>query len=143
MTTLADRLRGSRTTEEDERLLAALAQLSQNASVQNLVAGAVGDAQLPAESRRLALRAIARSGASPTPDAWIDALLLAVQSPALQSEALASLQALGLSKPQRDRSREALLRLAAIDSQPLELRLTALELLGDRVGDLPVRCSSL
>ncbi len=142
VTALADRLHGPRTTEEDEQLLAALAQLSQNASVQNLVARAVGDAQLPAESRRLALRAIARSSASPTPDAWIDALLQAVQSPALESEALASLQSLGLSKPQRDRSREAILRLAAMDSQPLELRLTALELLGDRVGDLPARCSS-
>ncbi len=142
VTTLADRLHSPRTTEEDEQLLAALAQLSQNVSVQNLVARAVGDAQLPAESRRLALRAIARSGAGPTPDAWIDALLEAVQSPALQSEALASLQSLGLSKPQRDRSREAILRLAAIDSQPLELRLTALELLGDRVGDLPGACSS-
>ncbi len=47
-----DRLHGTRTTEDDEQLLAALAQLSQNSAVQQLVAQSVGDATLPAASQR-------------------------------------------------------------------------------------------
>ncbi len=79
---------------------------------------------------------MARGRVSPPPDVLIDSLLRALENPALQSEALACLQTLGMAKPQRERSRDVLLRLAANDSEPLELRLAALEILGDQVGEL-------
>ena len=50
---------------------------------------------------------------------------------------LASLRSLGLSKPQREKSRPVLMGLATIETEPVELRLTALEALGDQVGELP------
>ena len=134
---LVSLLRGERTEEADEQLLAALSQLSQNKAVQELVARSVDDATLSEASRALARRAMARSRVSPTPDAWIDAVLRAVTIPAFEAEAFVSLQSLQLTKPQREKARPALLKFAASDSEPLELRLAALEMLGDQVGELP------
>jgi putative membrane-bound dehydrogenase-like protein len=132
---LVGRLQGQRTAAEDEQLLAALAQLAQNKQIQRLIAETVEEAPT-SDARTLALRAMARSHVSPTPDVWIDALLRAVEAPPLAAEALASLQSLGLTKPERERSREVLLRFAERDGEPLELRLAALEILGDQVGEL-------
>ena len=93
--------------------------LAQNKAMQQLVAEAVDDVQLADASRMLALRAIARGRVSPTPDAWIDALLRAVEVRPLAAEAVAGLQSLGLARPQRERSRPVLLRFAAGETEPL------------------------
>ncbi|HEX4144222.1 MAG TPA: PVC-type heme-binding CxxCH protein [Pirellulales bacterium] len=134
---LAGRLHGERTTEEDEQLLAALAQLAPNKGIQQLVAEAAGDPNLSIASRRLALRTMARGRVSPTPEAWIDALLRAVEVEPLAADAIASLQSLGLTKPQRERARDVLLRFAENEASPLSLRLAALETLREQVGALP------
>jgi putative membrane-bound dehydrogenase-like protein len=134
---LVGRLQGERTPAEDEQLLAALAQLAQNKSVQGLIVEAVGDVHLTDASRTLALRAMARGRVSPTPDAWIAALLRAVEIRPLATEALAGLQSLGLTGPQRERSRPVLLRFAGSETEPLEQRLAALEVLREQVGELP------
>ncbi len=133
---LVGRLRGARTADEDEQLLAALAQLSQNKGVQELIAQSVDDASLTEASRLLALRAMARSRVNPTPDEWIDPLLRAVETAPLEAEAFVSVQSLGLTKPQREKARPALLRFAGNESEPLELRLVALETLGEGIGEL-------
>lgn len=105
-----------------------LARFAKSAAVQELIATALGDANLPLQSRRTALRAIARSALKEPPAAWTSALtkLLGTDDADLVEPAVNAARALPAPKTADPAFAGALVTVATRKSTPTGVRVLAL-----------------
>jgi putative membrane-bound dehydrogenase-like protein len=126
---LDERLTASHLTEpERSELIGQAARLAKSKPVQGLLMKRVADTNASPESRRLALHAMARADLREAPWLWIDALLHAIncKDADLQSDVLATLRSLRVSKDKVGRLINPLLAFARDANKPPSIRVAAL-----------------
>lgn len=126
---LRGRLAAKTLSEADaSELEGQLARFAKSAAVQELIATALGDANLSLQSRRTALRAIARSALKEPPAAWTSALtkLLGTDDADLVEPAVNAARALPAPKTPDPAFGEALVTVATRKSTPTGVRVLAL-----------------
>lgn len=111
-----------------DELQGRLARLASDSAMQDLIAGMVTDASLPAWSRQVLLRAMQQAALRQPPAAWADALkrCLAGRDADTLRAAVATVRTLPVAKKDPVDFSGELLRLARDESQPADLRVDAL-----------------
>jgi putative membrane-bound dehydrogenase-like protein len=126
---LRERLLAKGLTEsEHEELVGRLARFAGAASVQDLLAAFLRDSVAQRESRRTALRAMARASLKESPEKWITSLMdvLGGKDADLLREAVLTAQAMRVSKKQTPPFADALLAVGKNPKTPTQTRLNAL-----------------
>jgi putative membrane-bound dehydrogenase-like protein len=108
-----------------ERLLAKLAK---SEAIQDLLAKQSLNSSAPAETRQLALRAMAQAGLKAAPPAWVDALakLLGEGDTSAMPQLVATARSLAIPQDHAGELAKALLKVAQDPKAPADVRLDAL-----------------
>ena len=124
-TQLAGNLRGETARTE---LQTQLARLAPSSAIQDVLAATAGDAKANADTRLLALRAMAAASLKEAPAAWLATLaaLLGSAEATLNRQAVATTRALTVPKAGQAAISAALVRVGRSAAVPTDVRLDAL-----------------
>src|SRR5262249_35862918 len=126
---LRDRLgQNNLTAAESDELAGQLAKFARSKPVQEFLAERVVDSLSPVEARRIALRAMARSGLKEAPTSWTEGLtrMLTSRSQELLSDVGATARSVRVPENQAKDMAVALLIVASDVHAPVDVRLIAL-----------------
>jgi putative heme-binding domain-containing protein len=126
---------------EEEQIVTDILLLSAREPViQNEVTAAVADAHVPAATKLVLLRAMARCALESFPERWSNALAKALEDPeaAIQKESITSIKARDLRGLD-----QRLAEVGRAADQPADVRIAALECLAGRLGPLDASAFSV
>ena len=126
---LRERLAAKSLTEaEGEELAGQFARFARTGSVQDLLAGLLRDPAALPETRRIALRAMARANLKEPPDAWVAEVIqvLGDKDNTLVGEAVAAVRAWRVPRQKAEKLFQRLISIGTNPDAPAQLRLSAL-----------------